>query len=1053
MGRMRDYYTRKDQDIDTTPTIEPEPQVGGSKFRQFVQSKHPEITTAVRTRRPTPPSGQKGFDMGWRAWLDRLLRGQYGSAALFKELAFKPAGEIHPMAALKRGFTGQEKASYREVAEKVGLPAPAWFGFAGDVLLDPTTYLSLGSTTAGKVGAKGAIRSVAPKALALKVAGRPVLKSVKAQQALSKIGQTALRTPGVGQAARLFARGTGISALDDLVKKYKAAKEYGRAGAIQEGQRVARRIAGISKKLKRNPNDVANEVVRLVEKYRTKSAINRASSNPQIAKLSNDMVKVFAKTLKAEQKAGMSVKALGAGRLEKLAKLREQLKTLVAQKKTKEIAKLRPRIDKLESEIKLLRKRLPKEITFFEKKPIQIREPGARKFRTQTAEFAREIEPAKLTGEEIAKQAPAGYRQIGGQIAAREKQLGIVGRQQKQLAKIPVKLSEKRALQAAKQLKIGGSIAKKIGRLRAERELGYFPRFAREEVIDFLQKARVGKKRVWSPKIANELERKTGDFTLDEFNKLMTKMGLPESINGKKLTSFFSPDPAYALSRRLIRSSEGISSAKFLDEVAETFGRKKPRGFTWSQSTLAAQYPKLKGVYFDNEILGEVDRVFRFYTTKNEGVRFFIHNVFDPVQNWWKAHVLAYFPAYHVRNTAGNLWNNFLGGVIDPRVYEDARRLQFYSWMKRKGLKVPKPKLLTKVDVDQALKTGEQLGVPGRGLMHAEIPRSVEIELMKGNWNILSQNFQLVKKGRAVGTAIENHARWAHYIDKLKKGWDPGEAADSVKKFLFDYGDLTDFERGFMKRVFPFYTWTRKNIPLQLEMAIKKPGKLAVVGKAREAIQAGTPPPRYEEKILPDWIKERLPVRVGQTPEGQYQYFPLEGWLPAADIMKLGRPGKAALEMMTPFLRVPAEMAMGPHGRSFYFDQPIERYTGERTPFMGKEVSAKAAYPARSIRLVSELARLFPRYPRAPESVKKILPPELSGKEKAVRALTGIKVERIKPEREKVMNQLRVNKELRDLGIQLRRVSREGRTEEAERIKALMRKVIAEKLLRPAQRR
>jgi len=61
-------------------------------------------------------------------------------------------------------------------------------------------------------------------------------------------------------------------------------------------------------------------------------------------------------------------------------------------------------------------------------------------------------------------------------------------------------------------------------------------------------------------------------------------------------------------------------------------------------------------------------------------------------------------------------------------------------------------------------------------------------------------------------------------------------AAMQVKKFLFDYTDegLTEFEREGMKRIMPFYSWTRNNLPLQLEQLLKQPGKYAAVEKVRK---------------------------------------------------------------------------------------------------------------------------------------------------------------------------------------------------------------------------
>jgi hypothetical protein len=43
-----------------------------------------------------------------------------------------------------------------------------------------------------------------------------------------------------------------------------------------------------------------------------------------------------------------------------------------------------------------------------------------------------------------------------------------------------------------------------------------------------------------------------------------------------------------------------------------------------------------------------------------------------------------------------------------------------------------------------------------------------------------------------LGSQVENNARLTHYIDKLQKGMMPEQAATSVKKYLFDYGGLSE---------------------------------------------------------------------------------------------------------------------------------------------------------------------------------------------------------------------------------------------------------------------
>jgi hypothetical protein len=47
-----------------------------------------------------------------------------------------------------------------------------------------------------------------------------------------------------------------------------------------------------------------------------------------------------------------------------------------------------------------------------------------------------------------------------------------------------------------------------------------------------------------------------------------------------------------------------------------------------------------------------------------------------------------------------------------------------------------------------------------------------------------------------------------------------------VKASQFDYADLSDFEAQVLRRIVPFYVWSRNNIPLQVRAIMLEPGKV-----------------------------------------------------------------------------------------------------------------------------------------------------------------------------------------------------------------------------------
>ena len=219
---------------------------------------------------------------------------------------------------------------------------------------------------------------------------------------------------------------------------------------------------------------------------------------------------------------------------------------------------------------------------------------------------------------------------------------------------------------------------------------------------------------------------------------------------------------------------------------------------------------------------------------------------FDNVQNLWKAQVLV-APSYHIRNEVGNLWNNFLANV-GPDSYVKSTALQ--TRMARGTLS----------KADEALvETMKKEGVIGTGQYGGDITQTIADEIGGASWNPVSQRFGLYKGNRAIGSAIEDNAKIAHYLQKIDDGFTPKASAESVKKYLFDYSDLTWGEQNILKRVMPFYTWTRKNVPLQIEQFFNQPGKFSNVGTAQRNIESGVETP--DERYLNDYIKSNTPMR------------------------------------------------------------------------------------------------------------------------------------------------------------------------------------------------
>jgi hypothetical protein len=222
----------------------------------------------------------------------------------------------------------------------------------------------------------------------------------------------------------------------------------------------------------------------------------------------------------------------------------------------------------------------------------------------------------------------------------------------------------------------------------------------------------------------------------------------------------------------------------------------------------------------------------------------------------------------------------------------------------------------------------------------------------------------VIRAGHHVGTVLEDNARFGLFLHNLSKGMLPTEAAMHVKKYLFDYEDLTGFEQKVMKRIMPFYTWIKKNGVLQVSELVHQPYKYAPLSDVVQAVESTTEPPTMEDRLLPEFLRDRIGVRFRRGADGLPEYFLLGGWIPQADLAELAKPFEARTELrqrvdtlmqnLSPFLRLPIETVAN---YSFFFSGEIERFPGEKQKFLGLDLPKRAVNVLRSLIILNEADR------------------------------------------------------------------------------------------------
>lgn len=318
-------------------------------------------------------------------------------------------------------------------------------------------------------------------------------------------------------------------------------------------------------------------------------------------------------------------------------------------------------------------------------------------------------------------------------------------------------------------------------------------------------------------------------------------------------------------------------------------------------------------------------------------------NFVDRWQRVWKSSATVPITSgfgFITRNVQGNLFNNFIRGVSDPLTYAEALRLQVYEYkagriMREEGVgwedaidrvladagRVDDPtegarRIFTGRGREKAvLRKARDNGVFSQGFYTADLNDDVLDRLastsrgkrIRQNLNPISPEGIIVRTGAGMNEMAEHNARLAHFIDKFDKLGNATDAMRSVKETLFDYSDLTAFERNKLRRINGFYTWTRKNVPLQFRALKEAPARVNRVATAEQRLLT-------EEggEGQPDTAYSNFALAGGQGPLGSS----LPGFIRGAGgskgaLIGVETPTEAMVETILPVVQLAAMAAPG----------------------------------------------------------------------------------------------------------------------------------------------
>ena len=284
-------------------------------------------------------------------------------------------------------------------------------------------------------------------------------------------------------------------------------------------------------------------------------------------------------------------------------------------------------------------------------------------------------------------------------------------------------------------------------------------------------------------------------------------------------------------------------------------------------------------------------------------MRWFLRN-FDKVQNWFKAGVIA-TPGFVYRNLFGAFFNAYLDGVdlnqitmafgAQRRIQKEAKAKDISFLQAARNMSVvngkPDPYM---EDVVRLLESGlrggghaayeatpftapvQQGDIPWWTRAKETMERGVTVGSGRRARNLGtvlpvgpgSSNFMFNRLIRRVNTTVEDTVRLGVGMDTLRWGGSLEDALDRIARTQFDYSELSGAESGVMRRLVPFYVWTRKNVPYQFAKLASNPAAYNRAMAVKKNMEIGT----EDKGMVPDWFLEPFGIRTPWTMAGARVY-------------------------------------------------------------------------------------------------------------------------------------------------------------------------------------
>ena len=200
--------------------------------------------------------------------------------------------------------------------------------------------------------------------------------------------------------------------------------------------------------------------------------------------------------------------------------------------------------------------------------------------------------------------------------------------------------------------------------------------------------------------------------------------------------------------------------------------------------------------------------------------------------------------------------------------------------------------------------------------------------------------------GRDLGGYTEALNRLAPYIAMRRQGFDPKAAAREVNRAQVDYTSLSNFNREYTRRLFPFASYTLGMTPTVFGELASRPGG----GMGRTVMATTSAGQSAEQGVTPDYIRETASIPLGMSEDGTRSYItgfglPFEDPLQFAQLAR-GNVSGVLRELGSRMNPVPKSLIEIMTGRSLY----------QAGPFGGREIEDLDPTIGRILANINDLA-------------------------------------------------------------------------------------------------